>query len=415
MSLFDEIDNGILLIDEDLTILSANTWFETHLQKSRTEIVGQTLHELFGKFNETLLNRRIKTSLLLGEKTYLHYHATGAFFPIPATALFSSLSPLMQQNITIIPEMKEKKSVYLIITDKTQEATTEKKEKNQLIKIKELNEKLGEYVTVIDHYVMTITTDSLGVITDISQAMCAMNGYIKEELIGKKPNVFRHPDTPSSFYTALWNSLLQEGCWEGEVCNKKKNGEDYWVYSHISTHISEKNEPSFTAILQDITDKKRVEYLLIIDSLTKVYNRQKFTQTIDEWLATNCLFTFVIVDIDNFKGVNDTFGHAIGDDVLITLATCIKEIIPHDTIFARWGGEEFVLLIPGEKALAYCLVEKIQYKLTETTFPHNHPVTLSIGLAEHFSSESKEDLFERADSALYTAKRTGKNKIVEAV
>lgn len=118
------------------------------------------------------------------------------------------------------------------------------------------------------------------------------------------------------------------------------------------------------------------------------------------------------MDIDNFKTINDTYGHHIGDEVLIIIAQTVKNLLSEDILFARWGGEEFALLSQYSFEETVIILNKIQEQLAMLSFPHHQNVTLSIGVACRMFDEKEKDFFERTDHALYQAKKTGKNKIV---
>ncbi len=151
------------------------------------------------------------------------------------------------------------------------------------------------------------------------------------------------------------------------------------------------------------------------DALTKVYNRHLLYQVLDREISRsdryNKEFSFILLDIDNFKRVNDSFGHDIGDVVLVELCRLCEGIIRRSDIFARFGGEEFVVVAP-ETGLqqGMVLAEKLRSRVEEHDFKKVGNITISIGITQYEKGDSRDNLYKRADIALYNAKRNGKNR-----
>ncbi|RED64052.1 sensor domain-containing diguanylate cyclase [Cohnella lupini] len=149
------------------------------------------------------------------------------------------------------------------------------------------------------------------------------------------------------------------------------------------------------------------------DPLTGLYNRRMMDRFVKNWIAQSVPFSIMVMDLDNFKRVNDTYGHDKGDEVLKFLAISIRRLLSEASVCCRFGGEEFVVLIPNENfENALCEAEKIREFMAETSSPTGDKVTLSIGLAHYpgFASNA-EQLFHIADEALYRAKRLGRNRV----
>ncbi|MGM8212017.1 sensor domain-containing diguanylate cyclase [Virgibacillus sp. W0430] len=155
-------------------------------------------------------------------------------------------------------------------------------------------------------------------------------------------------------------------------------------------------------------------YQATTDPLTKLTNRRTMNNYLKTWSDNATLFSVILLDIDHFKRVNDTYGHAVGDDVLKYLAKEMKHAVRKDDICCRYGGEEFVLLLPEMDATAaYKVAERLRMKLEETVSPSGKPITISAGIATYpVHSKSTEGIIKLADDALYIAKRTGRNKAV---
>ncbi len=171
-------------------------------------------------------------------------------------------------------------------------------------------------------------------------------------------------------------------------------------------------------LIYEVKQREKVEEKLRLlsttDELTGAYNRRAF----NEYLSANIgrakryhgLFSILLLDIDNFKNINDSYGHDVGDLVLKALARVVKESVRQEDIVARWGGEEFTVLLPETgKDAALQLAERLREKISVNDFPEIGHVTVSIGLAEFQVDDTSDSLVKRADIALYQAKDAGKN------
>ncbi len=154
-----------------------------------------------------------------------------------------------------------------------------------------------------------------------------------------------------------------------------------------------------------------------LDYLTELYNRNKFEELLEEEILKfknqqAQVFSLIVMDIDNFKKINDSFGHLLGDTVLQNIAKILTISSRENDIVARWGGEEFVIILPNtnlEQATIYA--EKIRITVNNYDFQNINSVTCSFGLSQFHNSDSKVDFFKRADEALYRAKALGKNRV----
>jgi diguanylate cyclase (GGDEF)-like protein len=212
----------------------------------------------------------------------------------------------------------------------------------------------------------------------------------------------------------MWNDLKKGKTWEGRFKNLSKDGRTLIINSKIIPKYNKENEiVGYVAIRTDITDKE----LARIDTLTGLPNRLKFQEKISdkisEYLIHNRKNSLSIIDIDHFKSVNDKYGHLAGDSVLKEFVEIIKKHIRRDDLFARWGGEEFVLVLSiGEFDITLKKLEEIKKNISEHTFKHVGKVTASFGLVEisdNYLTANK--LFEKADECLYKAKSNGRNRI----
>jgi diguanylate cyclase (GGDEF)-like protein len=163
--------------------------------------------------------------------------------------------------------------------------------------------------------------------------------------------------------------------------------------------------------------KDELEFYANHDPLTKIYNRKffmsYFTQTLQQVARYKQDLSVVMIDIDNFKQVNDTYGHDIGDVVLIEVANIIKSNTRKSDIVSRFGGEEFIVLFPNTmKDNAYSVSEKIRCAVEENRFKTVGKITISLGVYTYNKGDDENSMIHKADNALYQAKKTGKNKVV---
>jgi diguanylate cyclase (GGDEF)-like protein len=178
-------------------------------------------------------------------------------------------------------------------------------------------------------------------------------------------------------------------------------------------------ESTVLARTQELVEKNReLEVLSVTDRLTGLYNRRKLDAILDEELAMHrrydSAFSVIMLDIDHFKQINDTYGHPAGDAVLAELAKLLRERTRQVDVLARFGGEEFVIVVrrspPGSFRIA---AEKLRVAIAEHEFPHVGHVTASFGIADCRPGDDASTLLARADEALYLAKKGGRNRVEE--
>jgi diguanylate cyclase (GGDEF)-like protein/PAS domain S-box-containing protein len=272
----------------------------------------------------------------------------------------------------------------------------------------------------LDDLVVFSKTDAKGIITYSSSALERLSGFSHEELIGKNHRLFRHPDMDNSIFTELWDTILAKQTWSGELLNKARDGSSYWVKVTIVPGLNKKGEiVDFTAYRIDITAQKSLETLAVLDTLTQLFNRLKIDQVLqiqyDRYQRYKEIFSIIIIDIDLFKEVNDTYGHLVGDDILKRMAILIKENARVVDIVGRWGGEEFMVICENTNGKgAYDLSEKIRLVVEAYHFKEVGTKTISVGVASMEKGLEIKGLIKRADDALYEAKESGRNRVVLA-
>lgn len=278
---------------------------------------------------------------------------------------------------------------------------------------------------IIDENVLISITDARGVITDVSDAFCTFTKYSRDELIGKTHRLLKHEDTPDDFYSMMWKDIKDGKIFKSEIKNKKKNGDVYFVLLTITPVYKDGAIINYTAIRENITNRKKLEKLSIEDSLTSLYNRRYFNKVCDKEIRRvkreKSVISLLSIDIDYFKKYNDIYGHPKGDDILIEVATLLKKstLRASDYVF-RLGGEEFSILFSGsniEESFNYSnrIIKRIEgLKLDHKNSKCSDYLTISAGLIvqSYNHLESIETLYKYSDDALYEAKQNGRNQVV---
>ncbi len=278
---------------------------------------------------------------------------------------------------------------------------------------------LAQAIEQMDEFVRI--TDKNGIILYVNEASSIHSGYTSEELVGQKISIYKSDKHDRTYYKELWDTILSGNTYKNIIINREKNGELYHEEMTI-TPIYEKGEiVKFIATGHDISKRieleKRLEKLATKDALTGIYNRHKINEELEKSIAINerynTPFSLIMIDIDHFKEVNDEFGHDVGDKVLKELSTLISKHIRKNDIFGRWGGEEFLLLLPNiSKKSTMVMVKKIKDVVEEHSFVSINQLTISLGVTQYKRKESQSQLLKRVDNALYAAKEGGRNLLV---
>lgn len=387
--LFDHAPIGYILLDKTHTILNANILAKNILGLSKSRL----RHEQFYNY---IAQGEVKRFL----DWCLDYERLKK--PLRISVRQRDKIRHVQLDLHAIEDVPKYK-IFLSIQDET-----------HLINVAHERDR---YLEVLDQHVMISRTDFDGYIQYVSDAFCQTTGYTKEELTGHTHNLLRDPDTPESTYTELWNTVTAGEVWKGELKNRKKNGETYWVYATISPwYDADGILIGYTAIRQNITDKKRIEVLSTHDSLTGLYNRAKLDEVMAYEMAQARRYkkelSIILLDIDHFKRVNDNFGHLQGDSVLKKLATLLLSNIRESDSVGRWGGEEFLIICPNTGLQgAASLAEKVRQIVENSDFGHLD-ITCSFGVSVIFDEIDEDALLQQADDALYRAKDLGRNRVI---
>lgn len=271
-----------------------------------------------------------------------------------------------------------------------------------------------------------VITDCEGHLEWVNPAFCKLTGYDLQEVMGKQPGgLVKSGLQDQAFYQTMWETIRRGETWRGEIVNKRKNGEFYDEALSIAPVRDETGAiRHYIGIKDDISERKRMEQelqkLARTDSLTGLFNRRVFLERLELEVARlvrleTLPIALLMLDLDYFKRINDSYGHAMGDVVLSHFAELITATVRTIDVAARLGGEEFGILLPGaDQADALAMAERLREKVAAAILPHEKGeirYTVSIGIAALSVTDANcEQALHRADAALYTAKANGRNQ-----
>ncbi len=267
-------------------------------------------------------------------------------------------------------------------------------------------------------------TDIKNEIIAINPALSDITGYSRSELIGKDPKIFSSNKQSPQFYQLMWEEIELTGKWQGEIWNTRKNGEDYPEWLSINTIYDDYGKVfRHIALFSDITEEKEANELILrqanYDSLTKLPNRRMFIDRLEQEIKVSQRkkqkFALVFLDLDNFKTINDSRGHAYGDALLIEagkrITHCVREV---DTV-ARLGGDEFTIILSDLSDIhnVESICQKVLLALSQPFYISKMYtyISASLGITLYPNDASTTvELLKNADQAMYLAKDLGRNQ-----
>lgn len=271
-----------------------------------------------------------------------------------------------------------------------------------------------------------VITEPDGTICYVNQAFLKVTGYTREEVIGQNPRLLKYNQEAGIDYRDLWETIRAGRDWQGVFQNRKKNGQLYWEQAVIAPLFDDDGHLfKFIGIKQDITveyqNRREMEKLYHVDMLTRVYNRRSFFEQAEDnfrrYQAQGLPWAVMMLDLDFFKDINDTHGHAGGDQALRRFAEICKKEVRKSDLIGRIGGEEFAICLDQITfAEARLLAERLRERVAASQVVLDKGVvihfTVSIGLAQPRPTDQSFDaVLKRADRALYAAKNKGRNRV----
>jgi diguanylate cyclase (GGDEF)-like protein/PAS domain S-box-containing protein len=268
-----------------------------------------------------------------------------------------------------------------------------------------------------------IVTDARANVIAVNRAYCNMSGYAAAEVIGSNPRLQQSGRHDQAFYRELWRALSDTGQWQGEIWNRRKSGEAYPVWQNISAVRNRQGRiVHYVAIASDITPVKatqeRLDHLAHHDALTDLPNRLYFVSSLERALLhadrNQCGVALLFIDLDHFKAINDTLGHAAGDQLLIDVAQRLRKSVRAEDLVARLGGDEFVVLLERlrDRSEAAGVARKMLAEVFAPLQISGRTITpqASVGIAIYpGDGGSAAALLQAADDAMYEAKRRGRH------
>ncbi len=264
-------------------------------------------------------------------------------------------------------------------------------------------------------------TDELNNIEAINPAFTRITGYSFDEVVGKNPSVLQSGRHDAHFYEAMWADLLKNDFWQGDIWNRRKNGEIYPEWLSLSVIRDDAGEiTQYVAIFNDITERKQDEekvwHQANYDALTGLPNRSLFMDRAEQALhkakrdSNSCALLFI--DMDRLKTINDTLGHLCGDKALEEMGKCLRASIRKTDTVCRYAGDEFMVLLPGVQSAdeSETVAKNILRALSAPILLDGNSTQLSasIGIAVFpQDGEDIESLLNRADTAMYQSKNSG--------
>ncbi len=291
---------------------------------------------------------------------------------------------------------------------------------------KQAEEKLHLAASVFTHAREGILiTDAEGKIIDVNDTFTHITGYSRDEVLGRNPNILNSGHQDKTFYAAMWHDLIENGHWYGEVWNRRKNGE---VYAEMLTISAVRDEQGLTrqyvALFSDITvlkeHEKKLEHIAHYDALTTLPNRVLLGDRLHQAMAQaqrhEQRLAVAYLDLDGFKVVNDNHGHEAGDQLLMIVATRMKEALREGDTLARLGGDEFVAVLFDltDIEASVPVLTRLLAAVARPVHVGNQvfQVSASIGVTFYPQAEDvdADQLLRQADQAMYQAKLAGKNR-----
>ncbi len=270
-----------------------------------------------------------------------------------------------------------------------------------------------------------VITDTNGIIEYVNPTFTEVSGYSREELIGQTPRLLKSSRQPESYYAEMWQTIKAGRQWRGEFCNISKDGRQFWEICSIAPIKDESGSiTNFVAIKENITARKEYEeqlyYQANFDALTGLPNRHYFQNHLESQLRHIDLaseyLTLMVLDIDNLKFVNDTFGHEFGDLLLKEIANRLELVCGYDCFVSRFVGDEFTIIPPlsTDLSAAQLKARQIRDAMNNVFSVKGTEIvtTASIGVVVYpEDGECVESLLKNGEAAMYQAKKEGKNSI----
>jgi diguanylate cyclase (GGDEF)-like protein/PAS domain S-box-containing protein len=389
-------NDGIHILDIEGNVVEANDVFCQMLGYSRDEVLRMNVTQWDAQFSAEELRQRMPDFI-----------NTRAVFETRHRCRDGSVIDVEISTVGV--HIDDKALLYCSSRD----ITDRKHAEQQLRLVSRVFDRSAEGVMITDENQLILT---------INDSFTRVTGYTRDEVIGKTPAILRSGKQGADFYREMWDSLGSRGWWQGEIWNRRENGELYLEWLSINVVRDEHGKIiNYIGMFSDITlvkeSRQRMEFLATHDELTRLPNRSIFNEHLKQALARSARagtqLALLFVDLDNFKMINDTLGHEEGDELLKQVANRLKKCVREVDTVARLGGDEFVVLLEIEHRHAANIMAKRILEAFIAGFllkDQEYKISPSIGISL-FPEDATDPkiLMSHADTAMYRAKERGKN------
>lgn len=391
--------DGYILTDKDGNFLDVNPAYCRLTGYSRGELLSKNIVDLEVHENKVEMLQNIHEIVQTG--THLrfetkHRHKRGRNIDLDLS----------------LGVMKQNDERFMVIF--ARDIREQKEKERQLLQSATVFENSSEGIVV---------SDAKPEIINVNPAFTRITGYSKEEVLGKNPRFLESQRSDRAFYEKVWSIVEEIGQWQGEVWNRRKNGEDYPEWLSISSVKDSKNRiVNYIGVFSDISKIKKTEdelrFLAHHDSLTQLPNRvllnERLEHSLERAQRKDENLAVLYLDLDRFKEVNDGFGHPYGDKLLQEVAVTLSKMLRDEDTIARVSGDEFVIVLedirsPNDIAI---IAQKILTELSSPMVLHEHEITITVSIGITVSPSDGNDvvtLLKNADTALHRAKELGRN------
>ncbi len=393
---------SVVITDTDGTIEYVNPKFEAISGYRAEEAIGQNPRILKGSDSDPDFYREMWATLRAGHEwrgTFHNRRADGTRYWESA-----SISPLRDDNGVVTHYIAVKEDI-----------TERRQAEEQLRMSAAVFETTAEGIMV---------TDADGRIRSVNPAFCRITGYQPEEVVGKPGTLLHAEHDHGPLHRDIQQAVKRDGSWSGEVWQRRRDGSLYPAWLSVAA-IRNHGDSSYSqvAVFSDITqrkeDERRIRYQANYDTLTRLPNRtlllDRLTQAIASARREHWLLGLMFIDLDHFKGINDTFGHATGDRLLQQVGERIRKAVRESDTVARFGGDEFVVLLQdlGKAGDTAAVAEQIIGALSAPFQMHGREIYIGASIGITLFPEDAGDadtLLQNADMAMYDAKESGRNR-----
>ncbi len=393
--LFQNTSNtGVITINTQGAFVEVNQYFLIMTGFKESDLLGESIAKV-----DSLSAKRIKATGI--DSKFEHYHTTlkhcnGENFPV---------------EVCLFPLQQEGNNLFTLMIKNVTDASLAQ---SNLSIIEQIFDNSNEAIVVADNY---------GFIQNVNKSFCTITGYAHAEVIGKNLSILKSGKQDKYFYKQFWQKLVNEGSWQGEIWNRRKSGEIYPEWLNISS-IRNDDELITNYICQfsDITALKKSEeekhFQAYHDSLTNLPNRHLLFERLSHLCELHSKsavnFAVLFCDLDRFKLINDSLSHEAGDELLKSVALRFEAKLRDNDLLARIGGDEFIVVLEGEKALNnldnICLQILSLFDQPFQTKFGEFKITISIGVSQFpADSNSVRELISFADVAMSKVKESGGN------